>query len=336
MNDIYISIFDGLLSDYKAQDILKQSGIISGIEVYSLVQHYESIKSSGLKCAAHDPLVFEMNNLGNPNWLSVFESPQGRKVLNLIRNTNSPVVAFHCGFSAEKVYKMRAYPDAPEISTLFTSRERLLSVICDNILGFERLLNESTPPELQKQVLLEPMDYTRKRPIDWEIQSHKVKVHKFEIEKVFEKFGTNAALQWVCDIDFYRDLYQSLENKGILPIGFLFDISHVFITADTKIHQREYGGSITDYFEELLQIIGDKVYQIHVNVPEGNPLDGYTDGHLPFTKGNELSQFILRLTKKVIKNSPNLKTMTLEIRGNKNMHPIEFANLMIAQANLFA
>lgn len=145
------------------------------------------------------------------------------------------------------------------------------------------------------------MDYTCHRPLNWGIQSDEVKVHKSEIEKALEKFGTNATLQWVCDIDFYRNLYQNLENKGILPTGFLFDTSHFFITADTKIHQKEYVGLITNYFDELLKIEGDKVSQVHVNVPEGNPQDGYTDGHLPFTKGNELSQHILRLTKKVIK-----------------------------------
>lgn len=76
MTDIYISIFDGLLSDPKAFEILRKYGIISDIEVYSLARRNEHIKKSGLKCAAHDPLVFEMNNLGNPHWLSIFKSPQ--------------------------------------------------------------------------------------------------------------------------------------------------------------------------------------------------------------------------------------------------------------------
>ena len=66
----------------------------------------------------------------------------------------------------------------------------------------------------------------------------------------------------------------------------------------------------------------------------GNPEDGYADAHLPFRKGDALSDRILNLTRKVINSSPNLKTITLEIRGSKNMTPADFAHLMIQQVSI--
>lgn len=288
-----------------------------------------------MKCAAHDPQVFEMNNLGDPGWLSIFETSRGKKVIELIKRTDSPVVAFHCGFSSQKVYKMRAYPEAPVVSTLYENREDLLFTIARNITGIERLLNQSVNIGSQKQVLLEPMDFSRNKPVNWQMQFDEVRAHQTEIEQVFMEYGTNVALQWVSDISFFDDLYRRLSNRGEpSSVGFLFDISHVFITADTKINSGTYSGSIENYFNELIDVVKDKIYQIHVNVPEGNPEDGFADAHLPFTKGDALSTRILKLTRQVIRCSPNLKTITLEIRGSKNMIPSEFAYLMIEQATV--
>ncbi len=334
MADIYISLFDGLVNDSEAVEMIRQSGIISGIEIYSLLSHFEPIKNAGLKCAAHDPQVFEMNNLGDPGWLSIFETSRGKKVIELIKRTDSPVVAFHCGFSAQKVYKMRAYPEAPVASTLYENREDLLSTITRNITGIERLLNQSANIGSQKQVLLEPMDFSRSKPVNWQMQSDEVKAHQIEIEQVFREYGTNAALRWVSDISFFDDIFRELSSLGENSIGFLFDISHVFITADAKINLGIYSGTIEGYFDELIDIVKDKIYQIHVNVPEGNTKDGYSDAHLPFSTGDALSDRIFSLTQQVIRNSPNLKTITLELRGSKNLIPKEFARLMNQQASM--
>lgn len=334
MVDIYISLFDGFLDDPEAIEMIRQSGIISGIEIYSLLDHFEPIKNVGLKCAAHDPQVFEMNNLGDAGWLNIFETSRGKMVVELIKRTDSPVVAFHCGFSAQKVYKMRAYPEAPVASTLYENREHLLSTITQNILGFELLLNHSASIDSKKMVLLEPMDFSRNKPVNWPVQSDEVKAHQPEIELVFREYGTNAALRWVSDISFFEDIFRELSNLGENSIGFLFDISHVFITADAKIDSGLYSGTIEDYFNELIEIVKDKIYQIHVNVPEGNTEEGYSDAHFPFSAGSELSDRILSLTRQVICNSPNLKVITLEIRGPKDSSPTDFALLMIEQASL--
>jgi hypothetical protein len=141
-------------------------------------------------------------------------------------------------------------------------------------------------------------------------------------------------LRWVTDISFIGDFFKGLSLTEGEAIGFLFDIGHVFITADTKINKGLYSGSIEDYFNELIEIVGDKIYQIHVNVPEGNPEIGYSDSHLPFTKGDSLSDRILRLTRMVIKKSSNLKIFTLEIRGSRDISASEFVRLMIWQASL--
>jgi len=334
MAEIYISLFDGLLNDSEAIETIFQSGVISGIEVYSLIEHFSPIKKTGLKCAAHDPQVVEMNNLGNSEWLSIFDSYRGKQVIELIRNTDSPVVAFHCGFSAQKVYKMRAYPDAAVASTIYKNRQDLLSTITKNIIGIDRLLNQSVSTDLKKQVLLEPMDFSREKPVNWHIQSDEIKAHQQEIDQVFKEYGSNAALQWVSDISFFDDLFRELGNCDGHSIGFLFDISHVFITADAKINSTMYSGTIEGYFDELIEIVKDKIFQIHVNVPDGNPEDGYADAHLPFREGNALSDRIMSLTRQVIRNSPNLKVVTLEIRGSKDSSPTDFANSMIEQASL--
>jgi len=177
-------------------------------------------------------------------------------------------------------------------------------------------------------------EYAGNKPANGPVQSDKVKAHQHEIEQVFTEYGTNAALQWVSDISFFDDLFSELSNFGEQSIGFLFDISHVFITAEAKINLGLYSGTIEDYFNELIDIVKDKIYQIHVNVPEDNTKDGYSDAHLPFSPEDALSRRILSLTQQVIRNSPNLKVITLEIRGSKNLMPTEFARLMNQQASV--
>lgn len=145
--------------------------------------------------------------------------------------------------------------------------------------------------------------------------------------KRFSFNSTNKGLFFVTNPVFMEKVLSETNS------GFLFDISHNFVSGMTKKREGLYKGSIEDYFDEMLRVVGEKTFQLHVNVPLFDKQNGFDDYHKPFLRGDKVSDKIIDLTKRVISASPNLKLINLEI--STGAEPEKHAQKMIQQAKYF-
>ncbi len=105
--------------------------------------------------------------------------------------------------------------------------------------------------------------------------------------------------------------------------GYLFDISHNFITMKNLEKQ-----GINEYRRKILQTTKGKVLQIHLNCPVLKNNELWIDSHSWFT-GRRYENEVLDFTKDVLKMNPQLKIITLEIKTNKPA--LEHAQILIQQ-----
>jgi sugar phosphate isomerase/epimerase len=330
---VYLSAVQGLAEHKMALDAIRKSGMVSGLETRELSDTSRKIKEAGLQYAIHDPHFKGMNNLADPLLGNLYRELLKDSRMEVIRHSDAPVVGFHCGYASSQVYKMSAYSDIPVPEKSYNDALQLRAVMLENLRIIDGVINHGLCLEKQKRILIESMDYIRPQPVDWSMQSEETRKNREAIEETISTLGVNAGLRFVHELSFLDSLLHPPDNESVAEIGYLFDISHLFITADAKIHEGIFIGSIEDYFEEVMRIAGSKIRQIHVNVPSGNEARGYLDQHRPFMKNDPLSDRILELARYVIKNAPDLSVITLEMAGHSD--PLIFAVDMVKQAEYF-
>jgi|SRR3989344_1674909 len=318
MVEIYISWVKGLSQNKEVLRILRESGIISGIERVIIDEETLRIKEGSLKISLHNPGNI---NLANPDLNKFFKS-NGENVLKAIKESDTSVVGFHCGYSAKEVYKMVSYPNIPKPNTIINDIHQLIERFSKNLTFLDSKINE-TPPI--KYILIENMDYVREgKKVIWDIQEKDIKKKKEEIEETIFRYGINSGLLYVTDPSFIKEVLDKSK------VGFLFDVAHAFISADAKRHERKPKYTIEDYFNEMIDASKGRTYQIHVNVPGGNEETGYLDYHNMFTPRERLSDYIMELTKLIVSKSPEIVVLTLEMKTD--LKPIHYVRGMIRQA----
>ena len=112
--------------------------------------------------------------------------------------------------------------------------------------------------------------------------------------------------------------------------GFLFDVAHNMVSGHTKIRNGFYMRSLEEYFDEIIEAVGDKTYQMHLNVPTGKLSSGIDDAHLVLRSNDAMSRKVLSLAKTVIDYAPNLAFITLEM--GTGLAPQKHAEVMVKQA----
>jgi len=145
--------------------------------------------------------------------------------------------------------------------------------------------------------------------------------HPFHFQK-----GNPAVLKYVSSPEFVKQLLMKSRS------GYLFDISHNFVSAATKIDRGEYKGEIEDYFAQMLTSCANETYQLHLNVPSFTKENGYSDTHGLIKLNNALGKRILLIAKEIVDSCPNLKVITLEM--NTNLPAKKHAKLMIQQGKI--
>lgn len=336
MVEWYASWTKGLPQSEEALRILAKNNL--GIEMSNIDNQVEMVKKAEVKVSAHTPGLNLTLNLAKPDFMRVFEENGGKgtRLLEVIRSSDAPVVGFHLGYSAESVYKMMAFPNTPALDSIIENRAFLLKRIADNVTGLERLINSTLIRQESKRIVLETLDYSRERKIPWELQREEARLHREEIQGVVKQYGINAGLLHVTEPDFVKKLLKNTEQlKPTVPIGFLFDVAHNFISADAKSQANLFVGTTNEYFERMLHVTNGKIYQLHLTVPAGDRETGYSDRHRQFTPGDKLSDRIMGLAKAVYKSAPEIQVITLEIK-EPELLPIEHARRMVQQKEYVA
>jgi hypothetical protein len=139
--------------------------------------------------------------------------------------------------------------------------------------------------------------------------------------------GDKKLAAYVTSSQFFKEIIQ---KSGA---GFLFDVSHNFISGKTKIMEKEYFGTIEDYFAEILEVVAKETFQMHFNIPNGDNKKGFVDTHGIIKPSRTNSKQLLLLAKEIIDSCPNIKTVTLEM-DTPNCSPKKHAKILIQQTEI--
>src|SRR3989338_7272256 len=102
MVESYVSWVKGLPQDKEALRILRENNL--GVEMSNIDGQVEMVKDAGIKFSSHTPGLNLTLNLAKPNFVNIFEGPQGERLIHVIRNSDTKTVGFHLGYSASHVY----------------------------------------------------------------------------------------------------------------------------------------------------------------------------------------------------------------------------------------
>jgi hypothetical protein len=138
--------------------------------------------------------------------------------------------------------------------------------------------------------------------------------------------GNKEVLFYVSSPEFVKQILS--KSRG----GYLLDISHNYVSGQSKIKAGEYKGTIEDYFADLLRVCANETYQLHLNVPLFSSQKGYTDGHGLLKPREKLSKQILLIAKEILDSCPNMKVITLEM--NSGLEAKMHAKEMVKQAKI--
>lgn len=94
-----------------------------------------------------------------------------------------------------------------------------------------------------------------------------------------------------------------------------------------KIKDGLFEGTIEDYFNDLLDVSKDRIWQLHVNVPMRKEKE-YEDAHKTF-EDDEISEKILEIIEMVLDECKNIRVITLE--ANTGLSPVEHAKKTVEQ-----
>jgi uncharacterized protein (UPF0276 family) len=124
---------------------------------------------------------------------------------------------------------------------------------------------------------------------------------------------TGDVFDQITETRYVRDILDSAD------CGMILDISHVFITGITKEKVSGKKGYAGEYYEELLSECAAKIEQIHINSPNLNSKGEYEDAHKFLSATNPLSNRILVMFEKAVRQASCLSTVTLEMASEQQV-----------------
>ena len=166
---------------------------------------------------------------------------------------------------------------------------------------------------------------TKVNDLDSAIDSAKTNLHALKVATNKDILFEPMPIRKNQTREGYENNILLTEDKNLeylaLNSGILWDMSHMFITFS----------NITDSpmrkMEDSANILGPYVGQIHLSVPEILK-DQYEDKHLPYRSNDITSKMIYDQLGILLERSPNLKTLTFEIRRGEDekMHAKDLLN----------
>ena len=102
MIEIYSSWVKGLDTDREALKLIKDSGILSGVEVWG-PELAENIRKQGLKSSLHNPIKALKLDLVDEKLIEELKKEENSRIMRGISDSSSEVVGFHLYFKADAV-----------------------------------------------------------------------------------------------------------------------------------------------------------------------------------------------------------------------------------------
>ncbi len=295
---IYATWAPGLPESPKALKLLKDSGIISGVELCNTDGQADGIRDAGLEVCYHNPGSDVFLNLGDPGYRSRVDSATGRSVIKAVQGSDSPYVSVHCGYAATGIKKVYGKLDVDVTGDLITDRGALVDRFADNLSYLEKSINDSNRGK--------------------RLSAENVCLHQHQSH-------ANSAKEYVTCWDFIGEV---ADKAGVWV---MVDVSHAVITANTLRHGCKIGTE-QEYFDSMIETCGDRVRHLHFNAPEVGT-DGFlADVHKTFSPGEKLNEYTMGITREVLRACKNIGAISIEIYTNTS--PEEHAKITLDQAGL--
>jgi hypothetical protein len=110
-------------------------------------------------------------------------------------------------------------------------------------------------------------------------------------------------------------------------IGYLFDVPHAILAAETMAHIGRFGKP-QDYLNQLIDLVAERTHEVHSSSPIFEEGFGYIDWHMPFIREDGPGEITRRMTKKVVdRTQPEYITLEILTSGT----PVEHAELLAQQ-----
>lgn len=313
---IYSSWTKGLDTDREALKLIKDSVIISGIEVWGS-DLADNIRKNGLKVSLHNPINALKLDLVDKKMIPELEKNENLFIIKEMRESDSPVIGFHLYFKPNPImyYLVHRHPLKRE-DILVLDDSDIKEHVIKNLSFLHDTINSGSS---KKKVSFETYPY-----------SEAERINRFD-QELFPEFQKILDVgNKLSSVEFISGLLEEKELKK-RGIGFLFDIVHVLIAADTRAERKEIDESAEGYIDRIIHATAGRVHQLHINAPKmiGK---GLGDLHAEIVKGEALSEQVLRIGRKVLKHNPKLSVITLEI--DTDLGPKEHAKKLIEQARL--
>jgi len=319
MVEVYISWTKGLPEHKEALAMIKMHDIISGVETLNKEEGcVENIHAAGVKVSVHNPCNVIDTDLSDNDFIDIMK--KNTDMIKVVQDSDAMVAGFHAWprsyWIRKKILRGESWEDIR--NDVFDSKQNLVDTTVKNLLLLEEMINKDL--SVKKKIIFETA------PI------YTCEVMGIPDKELGKKEQAVIKLtEYTASPGFIKDVLKGVKHN--VNIGVLFDLGHVFVSGVTMILNGLYYGTPEDFVDEWVKACNGKIFELHLACPEGDDNTGYMDApnlmHPAFKPGDEITNRMINIIKKVINASPNLLVVDFEI--DTGLEPVEHVNILIEQ-----
>lgn len=264
----------GLESDNPALDAVRTSPYLDGIETADAHATVPPLQAAGVLANLHNPTRWGVKVVSKPDFLSG-NFERDPGLARVFEAARGPVLGFH----------LPSYIEAGE-----RGRGTL-----DRTVRHAAWLAERFPDH---RVALEIIPaYTRPTPHDPDDAS---------------VLRLPQGATPMTDPQLLVTLLDRLERETD-GVGFLVDMAHTLVGLEHTLRPASYA-DLLGHFEDVIEVIGRRTWQFHVNAPAGTVAEGLMDVHRPLQYSPNRS-LVLAALDIAARRSPHVQALTLEVES---------------------
>lgn len=321
MVELYVSWCKGLSSDKQALQILANCPFITGVEGYNFFDEIKSFRQAGLKMSVHNPIKPIGLNLFDKDFLKILNNEENKGIIEAVRDSDASVVGFHIHYSTWVLEKhaLEGIPiDGLRLPRL--SNKEIVERIISNLVSLYETINRDLPLNNKKKVVFESYPYVN-----------------FNIALDCKNLLNDEQLAFLRGAGlmnkpyFLNSILSDERIKNNPNLGFLFDVAHVFISANNLSREGLINESRDELISSIIDVTKGRVFQLHLTGVYELGSGFFDDRQVEIGK-DKTSKILLNIAKQVINHNPGLNTITLEIETG--LKPLEHAKKLVQQAEM--
>lgn len=320
MAEIYTSWSKGLAQSREALGILKKNKLISGIETFTPEKEIPIFKEAGFKVAIHNPIKLIGCDLGDDGLISILQKKENEFVLGEVMVGDARTVGFHI-YHEVMPLEQHAMKGTPLIEVDYEkSNDAIRESMIRNLLFLEHEINKGLKENDKKHIMFETYPYAN---------FNKVAERKNDLTE--KQIRLLARIGMFAAPEFLKSVLEDPRIKKNKNIGFLFDTAHVFIALHNLIKEGLIKENLDSCIEQVIKVTRGRVFQMHICAPKKSG-EVYYDAQKKLERGEEGSEEMLKIARMVLKDNPQLETITIEVDTHKD--PVTHATVLSGQVDM--